>query len=388
MNALTPMSVEFGFPQWQFGIRSYQFLDDNRIAAIFSDKGKEYLSIVSLDSGQVQPLELEFCYFERGLQYAEGYLYFIAAGALSKTAVYRYHLDTEQLELISGKSESIDPEQCAIAETIEFPVGDQTCHAFFYAPTSVDFKAQDGTKPPLIVMIHGGPTGATHSAYSSAIQFWTTRGFAVADVNHRGSTGYGRRYRDRLKYAWGVADAEDCVAVVEYLDSSNRIDPQRVAIRGGSAGGYTVYRALQLSDVFKAGMSRYGVADLTSLTRDTHKFELRYLDRLIGEWPADESVYIERSPINNTELLSAPMLLLQGDEDAVVPPSQSIAMAKSLDEKKIPHHLEILKGEQHGFRQSHNIIRALELELNFYRQIFGISADEELAELQLKHTDF
>lgn len=387
LNALTPMSVEFGFPQWQFGIRSYQFLDDNRIAAIFTDKGHEHICLIELDSGHVQHLELEFCHFDSGIQYSNGYLYFIASGALNETAVFQYHLESATLSVLSGDSASKNPDDTSVAEIIEFPVGEQVAHGFYYPAKSPDFTAPESSRPPLIVMIHGGPTGATHAAYTLAIQFWTSRGFSVVDVNYRGSTGYGRQYRDSLKYQWGVADVADCVAVVKYLTEIDRIDPQRVAIRGGSAGGYTVYRALQLSDVFKAGMSRYGVADLTTLTRDTHKFELRYLDRLIGAWPDDKAIYESRSPINNMAELSSPMLLLQGDEDSVVPPSQSIAMAESLDQRQIPHHLEMLEGEQHGFRQSHNIIKALELELNFYRQIFNIDASEKLAELHLKHSN-
>lgn len=385
LNALTPMSVEFGFPQWQFGIHTYQFIDANRIAAVYTNKGKEQLCVIELDTGHIEPLELEFCHYERGIQCADGAIFFIAASANLDTAVYKFDIENNELSLISDKQDTKQSVSLSEAETIVFPVGEQSAYAFFYTPTSSQYSAPDDSTPPLIVMIHGGPTGATHAAYNSGIQFWTSRGFAVVDVNYRGSTGFGRNYRDSLKYQWGIADVEDCIAVVKYLAGIGRINPEAVAIRGGSAGGYTVYRALQESTVFKAGVSRYGVADLSSLTSDTHKFELHYLDRLIGSWPEDEATYHERSPINNTKQQEAPMLLLQGDEDAVVPLSQSQAMAEALDSKEIPYHLEILSGEQHGFRQSHNIIKALELELNFYRQVFAIKADEKLAELTLKH---
>ncbi|NNJ73360.1 MAG: S9 family peptidase [Enterobacterales bacterium] len=385
LNALTPMSVEFGFPQWQFGIHTYQFIDANRIAAVYTDNGKEQLCLIELDTGHIEPLELEFCHYERGIQCSDGAIFFIAASANLDTAVYTFDIENNELSLISDKQDTKKSLSSSEAETIKFPVGKQSAYAFFYAPTSSQYSAPEDSTPPLIVMIHGGPTGATHAAYNSGIQFWTSRGFAVVDVNYRGSTGFGRNYRDSLKYLWGIADVEDCIAVVKYLADIGRINPEAVAIRGGSAGGYTVYRALQESTVFKAGVSRYGVADLSSLTSDTHKFELHYLDRLIGSWPEDEAIYHERSPINNAKQQVAPMLLLQGDEDAVVPLSQSQAMAEALDEKEIPYHLEILSGEQHGFRQSHNIIKALELELNFYRQVFAIKADEKLAELVLKH---
>lgn len=388
LNALTPMRVEFGFPQWQFGVRSYQFLDDNHLAAIYSQDGMEHLALVELDSGQIKSLDLDFCHFEGGLQHWQGKLYFIAATKYQSAAVYEYHIENKKLLCISGDKPSASEQNCSVAEGIWFDTADkQQAHAFYYAPLSSDYEGNAECMPPLIVMGHGGPTGATSAAYSDAIQFWTQRGFAVVDVNYRGSTGFGRAYRDSLKYQWGIADVEDCIAVAKHLIAKGKANPDCIAIRGGSAGGLTVYRALQTSDVFKAGMSRYGVADLVSLAKDTHKFELRYLDRLIGELPKDRDVYLQRSPLTQADKLSVPMLLLQGDQDAVVPAAQSISMAEALDKKNVPHHLEILAGEQHGFRISENIIKALELELNFYRQVFAIKADEKLSELKLKHSE-
>ncbi len=387
LNALTPMVAEFGFPMWQLGIRSYQFLSDDRIAALISHDGYEQLCIVETDSGHIVPCDLPFCYFQSGIQLEGDTLYFIAAADNLSTAVYRYDYITGVLNCISGQPE---PANKAIsrAQSMYFPTAnDERAHAFFYQPLNSDFAASEAEKPPVIVMIHGGPTGATSAAYQTAIQFWTSRGFAVIDVNHRGSTGFGRAYRNALRFQWGITEVEDCIAVIDHLISEQLIDPDRVAIRGGSAGGYTVYRALQSSDRFKAGMSRYGVADLTALAKDTHKFELRYLDRLIGAYPEQAERYQELSPLNHSDKFSCPLLLLQGDEDAIVPPSQSIAMAEALNSKGIPHQLVILEGEQHGFRQKHNVIKALELELNFYRQVFAIAADETLAELQLEHSE-
>ena len=385
LNALTPMRAEFGFPMWQLGIRSYQFVDEDRIVAVISNDGVEQLCLIKTDSGYVAPFDLPFCYYQGGLQLVGETLYFIAASDALASAVYQYNFNTETLTKISGDPEPVD-NAISIAESIYFPTSDeQQAHAFFYAPESSKFKAINDERPPVIVMIHGGPTGATNAAYQASIQFWTSRGFAVVDVNYRGSTGFGRDYRNQLRYRWGLSDVEDCIAVIEYLSDQQLIDPERVAIRGGSAGGYTVYRALQESNIFKAGMSRYGVADLTALAKDTHKFELRYLDRLIGSYPEESERYEELSPINHSDKFSCPLLILQGDEDAVVPPSQSISMAKALDEKGIPHQIVMLKGEQHGFRQRDNIILALELELNFYRQVFRIEAEEQLADLTLQY---
>ena len=387
LNALTPMVAEFGFPMWQLGVRSYQFLDDERIAAVISHDGYEQLCIVETDSGHISPCQLPFCYFQGGLQLAGDTLYFIAAGDTLSSAVYSYNYKTQSLLCLSGKA-TPDNDAISVAKSMYFPTaGEQKAHAFFYEPVNAEYEAQTDEKPPVIVMIHGGPTGATSAAFQTAIQFWTSRGFAVVDVNHRGSTGFGRAYRNALRYQWGVVDVEDCIAVIDYLTSEQLIDPERVAIRGGSAGGYTVYRTLQSSELFKAGMSRYGVADLIALTKDTHKFELRYLDRLIGDYPEQAEKYDALSPINHTDQFNCPMLLLQGDEDAIVPPSQSIAMAEALDHKQIPHKLVMLEGEQHGFRQKHNVVKALELELNFYRQVFAIQADETLTELVLEHKE-
>ena len=387
LNALTPMSAEFGFPQWQFGIRSYQFIDDDHLAAVYAQDGFEHLAIVELSTGQVKSLELDFCSYQGGLQYEDGWLYFIAATTTTAAAVYGYDLTQKQLSLLSGDPDLISY-AISEAQPISFDTTDNDqAYAFFYAPVSDSYDAVANELPPCIVMGHGGPTGSTSPAMSSAIQFWTQRGFAVADVNYRGSTGYGRAYRDRLKGQWGIRDVDDCIAVVDYLVAEQKIDPKRVAIRGGSAGGLTVYRALQTSDRFAAGVSRYGVADLSGLAEDTHKFELKYMDQLIAPWPDGKTIFEERSPINHADRFNTPMLLLQGDEDAVVPPAQSIQMADALNNKGIPHQLVLLEGEQHGFRRSENIVKALELELNFYRQIFAIKAEEQLTELTLEHAE-
>ena len=237
------------------------------------------------------------------------------------------------------------------------------------------------------MLSHGGPTASASAEFSGNIQFWTNRGFAVVDVNYGGSTGYGREYRDRLLGNWGIVDVEDCINAARYLVGNGSVDGNRLAIRGGSAGGYTTYSALTNYSLFSAGVSRYGVADLTCLVKESHKFEVRYLDSMIGPWPEAEAIYRSRSPINHADKFNCPVLLLQGDEDAVVPPAQSIAMAEALDKKQIPHALIMLPGEQHGFRKKENIRLALEAELNFYGQIFKLQPADDLAALVLRHEE-
>ncbi|MCP3674466.1 MAG: S9 family peptidase, partial [Gammaproteobacteria bacterium] len=298
-----------------------------------------------------------------------------------------WDLTTHKATIISEpKQLMLSEESISVAEAIKFPTeNDKNAHAFYYPPMNDKFQGLEEEKPPLIVMSHGGPTAAASAEFNSSIQFWTNRGFAVVDVNYGGSTGYGRDYRDRLVHNWGVVDVEDCVNAAKYLVERGSVDPKRLAIRGGSAGGYTTYCALTNYSLFSAGVSRYGVADLSCLVKESHKFEVRYLDSMIGPWSETEAIYHSRSPINHANKFNCPVLLLQGDEDAVVPPAQSIAMADALNEKQIPHALIMLKGEQHGFRKQENIQLALEAELNFYGQVFKLEPADNLPELSLNH---
>jgi dipeptidyl aminopeptidase/acylaminoacyl peptidase len=255
---------------------------------------------------------------------------------------------------------------------VEFPTDNgRTAHAFFYPPKHPDFAAPAGEKPPLVVKVHGGPTNHSKAELSLAVQYWTSRGFAFLDVNHGGSSGFGRRYRERLDGKWGIVDVGDVVAAVKYLAAQGRIDPDRCAIRGGSAGGFTVLAALAFHDVFKAGANYYGVSDLVALAEETHKFESRDLDRLVAPWPEGRAVYDERSPIHHLEGFRAPLIVFQGSEDKVVPPSQSRAIVAALKSKRIPVAYIEFEGEQHGFRRAENIVRSLEAELAFYGQVFG-----------------
>lgn len=256
-------------------------------------------------------------------------------------------------------------------------------YALYFAPAHPQATAPEGTFPPLIVMAHGGPTGAARQELSWSRRYWTSRGFAVVDVDYRGSTGYGRRYRNALDKLWGVADVEDCIAAAQYLCGRGDVDPQRLAIRGGSAGGYSVLCALTFHDIFAAGVSRYGIADLEALARDTHKFECRYLDRLIGPYPDDRDTYIERSPIHHVEKLSCPMLILQGLQDKVVPPQQAKVMVDALKKQNLPYAYRTFADEGHGFRNASSQIAAQEAELSFFGQIFGFTpADATDSEFQ------
>lgn len=256
--------------------------------------------------------------------------------------------------------------------------GDEVAYGLFYRPAHPDVTGPDDASPPLMVLAHGGPTAAARRQLQLPIRFWTSRGFAVVDVDYRGSTGYGRMYRRELDGRWGVADVEDCLAAVRHLAERGDIDADRVVIRGGSAGGFTVLSALCFHDGFAAGASHFGIADLEALVRDTHKFESRYLDRLVGPYPEARATYESRSPIHHVDGFSAPMIVLQGDEDEIVPPNQSEMIVDALKAKGIPVAYLLFEGEQHGFRRSESVVRALESELAFFGRVLGFEPADDL----------
>jgi dipeptidyl aminopeptidase/acylaminoacyl peptidase len=285
----------------------------------------------------------------------------------------------------------LDPGWFARPEHVTFPTPDDgtgigVAHALVYPPTNPAVDAPDGELPPLIVMVHGGPTAAAAPVLDLDVQYWTSRGFCVADVDYRGSTGYGRRYREALKGRWGVVDLDDVVACARFLVEAGRVDPARMAITGGSAGGFTTLAALTMRPgVFTAGASHYGVADLGALASETHKFESRYLDGLVAPWPSGADVYAARSPINHVDALDTPLAVFQGDEDQVVPPAQAEVIVAALREKGVPHAYRLFAGEQHGFRKAENIRAALDGELSFYAQVWGfdLPADEGIEPITL-----
>jgi dipeptidyl aminopeptidase/acylaminoacyl peptidase len=315
---------------------------------------------------------------------SDGTVLVVGGTATAGSAPYRFRLDGSAVvgweALAPPTPEVIEPEWIAAAEPLDFPsVDGRTAHALLYRPRNPSVVAPPGTKPPLLVVIHGGPTSAARPVLNMGVQFWTSRGFLVADVNYGGSTGFGPEYRRSLNGQWGVIDVEDCVAVARHLVDAGEVDPDHLAIRGGSAGGYTTLAAHAFHDVFTAGASHYGVADMAALAADTHKFESRYLDTIVGPWPAARSLYEQRSPIHHTPGFTRPMAIFQGLDDEVVPPAQSEMIVAALAEKGLPHVYLAFEGEQHGFRKAPNIIRALETELWFYGQVFGFTPAGTLA---------
>jgi dipeptidyl aminopeptidase/acylaminoacyl peptidase len=280
----------------------------------------------------------------------------------------------------------IDPGYISIPRPIKFPTENGlSAYALFYPPLNQDFAAPAEELPPLIVISHGGPTGATVAALSLSIQFWTSRGFGVVDVNYGGSSGFGRAYRQRLNGQWGVVDVQDCINAAKYLIAQGFADPKRVAVRGGSAGGYTTLVGLTMYDFFAAGASHFGLADLVPFVKDTHKFESRYLDRLIGPYPEQAELYRQRSPVNYAHQINCPVILFQGLEDKVVPPSQAEIMVRALEARRIPHAYLAFEGEQHGFRKAETIERVAEAELYFYSRVFGFELAEPVKPVKIVH---
>ena len=386
---ILPMEAEFARPQWVFGSNCYGFVSAHRAICAVNRKGVWGLLDVDLENGNCTELDIGgYSAMDRSdLRTSADQVYFEAGGPTEPSALLRLDLASGQLSLIQRSSTtSVDTGYLSQPETIEFPTeGGRTAHAFFYPPRNQDFAAPEGTKPPLLLKSHGGPTAAASTALDMEIQFWTSRGFAVVDVNYGGSTGYGREYRRRLERNWGVVDVDDCINAALYLTARGLVDKGQLAIDGGSAGGYTTLAALTFRDTFSAGASYYGVSDLESLARDTHKFESRYLDTLVGPYPQDAAIYRERSPINFTEKLSSPIILLQGLEDEIVPPDQAETMFNAVRSKGIPTAYLTFPGEQHGFRQAANIKRALEAELYFFSRLFGFEPADDIEPVEIEN---
>ncbi|WP_428268791.1 S9 family peptidase [Haliangium sp.] len=384
---LAPMEAEFSGPLWLFGMSNYAFLADGRVACIYTCDGVDHLAILTPGQPRPTPVALPFTHLRSLRSDDHGRLCMIAASARQSSAVIVLDLaDGSHQVLARSMDTELDLAYLTEPQAIEFPSADGvTSHALYYPPKNADFEAPAGERPPLLVMSHGGPTAATSSALNPMIQFWTSRGFAVADVNYGGSTGYGRAYRERLRGRWGLVDTADCIAAARHLADQGLVDGARMAIRGGSAGGYTTLCALVFHDVFAAGASYYGVADLEALARETHKFESRYLDGLIGPYPEAAERYHERSPVHAFDRLSCPLIIFQGLEDRVVPPSQADAMTAVLDAKALPHAYVPYEGEQHGFRKAENIRHAIESELYFYAKVFGFEPAGAIAPVAIAH---
>lgn len=386
VEALCKMEAEFGVPHWHFGTSTYGFESAGRIMCAYTKDGCSYLASLDTSTRQIKTIDIPYTSIAF-LQATPGGAVLIAGSPREATAIVRLSRATGKIEVLRRSTEvAINLGYLSIPLAIEFPTENGlTAHAFFYAPKNRDFAATQSERPPLLVISHGGPTGATSSEFNLMIQYWTSRGFAVADVNYGGSSGYGREYRQRLDGQWGIVDVDDCVNCAQHLIKRGDVDADRVAIRGGSAGGYTTLAALTFRKLFKAGASYYGVSDLEALEKDTHKFESHYSDRLIGPYPARRDLYRERSPINFVERLSCPVIFFQGNEDRVVPPNQAEKMVDALRQKGMPVAYILFQGEQHGFRQAQNIKRALDAELYFYSKIFRFPLPEPVEPVSIEN---
>lgn len=381
---LHPASVEFSAPQWVFGPRTIAVLDDDHLVLSWVQEGRRRLGTMRLANGELEAWVGDW-EPSGAIAAAPDRVVFVGEHARQPAAVVELELAEGTTTVLAASSDLTVPEaSVSVAEPVTWDAGDgQQAHGFYYPPVLDGVEAPPGELPPLLVMIHGGPTSATSAGFSPAVQFWTTRGFAVLDVNYGGSTGYGRAYRERLDGAWGLVDVADCASGAVAMADGGRADPRRLAIRGGSAGGFTTLAALASTDTFAAGTSRYGIGDLEALAAETHKFEARYLDRLVGPYPKAQAVYRERSPLHHVDRIDAPVLLLQGSEDRVVPPAQSIAMAEALRARGVQVAYVELAGEGHGFRGADAIQRALETELAFYGQVLGFEPADDVPHVDL-----
>ncbi|MDN3639204.1 prolyl oligopeptidase family serine peptidase [Simiduia curdlanivorans] len=390
-NTLKPvlaLEAEFATPQWVFGMSCYDFLNQNTLFATYTQQGQWRLA--SIDLTQPQPtlshIDNGFCDISSiscAGNHSEQRAVLLAASSNQAQGVWQWH--NQQWQCLKQSIVSpLESDTIACAQAISFATSHKDkAHGFYYPPTNPNYAAPAGEKPPLIVLSHGGPTGATETALNFKIQYWTSRGFAVLDVNYRGSTGYGTAYRNRLKGQWGIFDVDDVCAGAQYLVAQGLADAKRLIIKGSSAGGYTVLAALTFRDTFSAGTSLYGIGDLSALATDTHKFEARYLDSLVAPWPSGEPTYRERSPIHHVQKLTCPVIFFQGLKDKVVPPNQAEMMVAALRRQRIQTAYVSFANEGHGFREGQSIEDQLELELNFYGKIFNFPVQPTRADFQL-----
>lgn len=394
-TAIAPMNAECGRPQWVFGTSTYAFLNSNRIAMAIIEQGESHLIVI--DTSSVRTTRVNVPFTDGGMgRYIRTRGNDIVCDAASPTestaivcidAASSTDLEKPTVRTLACSSgSSLDPSWISRYTTVAFPSANgRTAYGFFYSPTNPDVDAPADERPPLLVHVHGGPTSSARSSFDMGVQYWTSRGIAILDVNHGGSTGYGRAYRESLRGQWGVVDLEDCVAAAQYLAREGVVDPQRLLISGGSAGGYTTLCALTFGTTFASGTSYYGVADLGLLARETHKFESHYLDSLIAPYPEREDIYRDRSPLSHLDKLSRPLLLLQGSDDAIVPPNQAELMFTALKQRGVSCAYLKFDGEQHGFRQADNIARALEAELYFYSKVLGFELHDSIEPIVIEN---
>jgi dipeptidyl aminopeptidase/acylaminoacyl peptidase len=385
VEAVCPMEAEFGSPSWIFGRSDFCFIDENTIAAAYTENGIRKLAKIDVQNGGVSPIETQFSSFS-SIHSNGSALAFIAASPTQFSRVVRMDAASGHIEEIRVSSMlALDENYLSLPEPIEFPTeGKKTAHAIYYRPKNPDYIAPADEKPPLLVHVHGGPTSSSASTLDlESTQYWTSRGFAVVDVNYGGSTGYGREYRERLKGNWGIVDVQDCANAVRYLIDRGEVDSSRIAIAGGSAGGYTTLASLAFTDVYNAGASYFGLSELEIFAQETHKFESQYMDSLLGPYPEAKDIYYQRSPINFTDQLSCPVIFFQGLDDKIVPPNQAELMVEALKAKGLPVAYLAYEGEGHGFRMDQSIKRSLEAELYFYGKVFGFTPAEEIEPVQI-----
>lgn len=379
IEALAPMEAEFASPQWVFGLSCYAFVDDDRIACAWTRRGSWELGLLDTRTSELASIPLPYRHYG-SVRGSAGRVAMIVASAVEMPAVVALDMASGTVEALRRSSDSaVDERYISLPEPVEFPTdGGLTAHGLYYAPHNPDAVAPDGERPPLLVRGHGGPTAAVGGTLDLETQYWTSRGVGVLAVNYGGSSGYGRPYRERLAGRWGVVDVADCIAGARWLVAAGRADGERLAMDGGSAGGYTTLCALTFTDAFRAGASFYGVADLEALALHTHKFESRYLDRLIGPLPEARDVYAERSPLHHVDRLNRPVILFQGLDDRVVPPAQAERMVAALRSRGIPFAYIPFAGEGHGFRSAGNIRRSLDAEFSFFARIFGYAPADDI----------
>lgn len=387
VEPLHPREAEFGLPQWVFGMTTYGLLSDGRIVCRYSEAGAQHLALLGGD-GRLEPIDLPYSALS-ALQVGPDFVVLSAASPTESTAIVRLEVSGGRVDVLQRSTAlDVDPGYLSHPEPITFPTENGLdAHGYYYAPKNKDFQPPEGEKPPLIVMSHGGPTSSISPALNLSVQYWTSRGFAVVDVNYGGSTGYGRAYWQRLNGQWGIVDVDDCANAARFLAAQGLADGERLAIRGGSAGGYTTLCALTFSDLFAAGASYFGISDLAAMTLETHKFESRYLDNLVAPYPEREDIYTARSPLHHSERLSRPVIFFQGLEDKIVPPNQAEMLFAVLKEKGIPTAYLPFEGEQHGFRRAENIKRALDAELYFYGKVLGFVPADEIEPVDIQNLE-